>query len=796
MTSARKTMNRREFLRTAGVGLIGASVAWQFGGTLAWGQLPPDASSTLLGEDNLFDLSPMWRVTNGIKNEAPRLAFDARGNPSIAWIAEDGEGEHVMLTRFSRGEFDEPERLSGEPYRAIHPEIVRLDDDLVTVWSEHLGGRRWRLAARFWPDGRLLGLDDEEGLAWQPAIAAVESALWVVYECLRPGRRPMIVARRLERSGWGPAISISDAPQDDCRRPAIAADGQGQVWVAWDQTEGAGGPRVLLTRFDGQEIDNVRDISRHPAGNIAPALAVDAADRVWVGWHSNRRGEREWDIPRWFQLRCLVDGILHEPDAGDPPGKDLEAHGTVQGFEFCRLLAASDGRIIITGRPSHNFCLQHYHGNRWSPLWRLPEDGWGGRGQYLEAALDSGGDLWVARRDLGFNVLQRIEGMNLEKAEPALRPLRENRMARFPVPVNILKKPEWEPLEELEGIEESLQFFYGDTHGHTWMSDGMGDVDEYYHLRRDYYADDFASLTDHDTFVGNGLLPSEFELIKEITQQFHEDGRFVTLFGQEYTSARYPRQIGHKNLYCVSQEVPLFDHTDDPTDTSAKLNAKAREHRCLIIPHHTGWTGTDWEGADREVQRLAEIVSNHGCFEYMGNEPIKHRGGARGCFIQDGLAMGLRFGLIGGSDSHGLLWHHRAGWKRDCNRTGLACVLAPRLTREAIFDALWRRRTFASTGTKPRMDFRVNGHLMGEEIETSETGVSIRVDVTAPEVLDYLTIVKNNEDWYDYGGEGFRSRFTVSDDELEPGVSWYYLRVTFKTGDMAWSSPVWVTRKV
>jgi len=58
------------------------------------------------------------------------------------------------------------------------------------------------------------------------------------------------------------------------------------------------------------------------------------------------------------------------------------------------------------------------------------------------------------------------------------------------------------------------------------------------------------------------------------------------------------------------------------------------------------------------AQPLVEIISVHGAFEFMGNKPIPHRGGKKDCFVQDGLARGLRFGIVGGSDSHGLIWHH------------------------------------------------------------------------------------------------------------------------------------------
>ena len=147
-------------------------------------------------------------------------------------------------------------------------------------------------------------------------------------------------------------------------------------------------------------------------------------------------------------------------------------------------------------------------------------------------------------------------------------------------------------------------------------------------------------MTDHDNFIANGLIPSEWERIKQITKHFNEDGRFVTLFGQEWTTGRPPRGFGHKNIYHTDIEIPLYDHTDPESKDVHQLYAECKKWGSIAIPHHIGWTGVDWENHDEEIVPLVEIVSNHGVFEYQGNRPIPHRGGMRGCFVQDGLARG------------------------------------------------------------------------------------------------------------------------------------------------------------
>ena len=43
---------------------------------------------------------------------------------------------------------------------------------------------------------------------------------------------------------------------------------------------------------------------------------------------------------------------------------------------------------------------------------------------------------------------------------------------------------------------------------------------------------------------------------------------------------------------------------------------------------------------------------------------------------------------------------------------------ATELTRPAIFEAIRKRRSYATTGEPIQVEFRVNGHLMGSEIDS------------------------------------------------------------------------------
>ena len=71
-------------------------------------------------------------------------------------------------------------------------------------------------------------------------------------------------------------------------------------------------------------------------------------------------------------------------------------------------------------------------------------------------------------------------------------------------------------------------------------------------------------------------------------------------------------------------------------------------------------------------------------------------------------------------------------------------ILARELTREAIFDALRHRHNYATTQARIVLDFRINGHIMGEEIEI-EGDPQIVVDVRGTDQIREVVLVRDGK---------------------------------------------------
>jgi len=152
----------------------------------------------------------------------------------------------------------------------------------------------------------------------------------------------------------------------------------------------------------------------------------------------------------------------------------------------------------------------------------------------------------------------------------------------------------------------------------------------------------------------------------------------------------------------------------------------------LVIPH-IGGGPPDWSHPpDPRIERLFEVASVHGVFEESWQ---KH------------LEAGLRQGVIAAGDTHttsmgiaypGLIY---------ATTNGLAGVYALGKNRDDIWDGLYERRTFATTGnTRILMGFEVNGEPMGGEISSvlnREARISAKVSGTAPIVR--VDLLKNSK---------------------------------------------------
>jgi hypothetical protein len=345
------------------------------------------------------------------------------------------------------------------------------------------------------------------------------------------------------------------------------------------------------------------------------------------------------------------------------------------------------------------------------------------------------------------------------------------------------------PFVKRDKKEESL--YWGDLHAHTRFSDGLGTPEECYEFAQKVAALDFAAIADHSAHFSE----EEWEKTLEVNEHYHQPGKFVTFHGFELNVK------GDRNVYYLKKDKPIYPyhiHQLKPGGMEGnkrpfqEIKKILWEKKGLII-HHQHAGPLREEHYLPELFRLVEIYSIWGNCEYRGCPRPIGEGGK--IFVQDYLARGWKLGFIGGSDCHA----GRPGesnWLRRQYRyhNGLTAIYAPELTREALWNSLWQRKCYATTGHRPFIEFKINHSPMGAEIELPHKTAPRRIqaEIIGTEVLEKIELIKNNQVILTLKSRTERKQIDWVDQTQPSKEDYYYLRVTQKDKELAWTSPIWV----
>jgi hypothetical protein len=291
------------------------------------------------------------------------------------------------------------------------------------------------------------------------------------------------------------------------------------------------------------------------------------------------------------------------------------------------------------------------------------------------------------------------------------------------------------------------RIYWGDTHGHISFADGQGTPDGYFRFARDDARLDFVTLSEHDLWLDD----AEWRTLQQMVAKYHEDGRFIPILGYEWTVSP---PGGHHNVYFANPNSQRIGGqiTGNLRELYTKLRQRYRTGEVLTIPH--AHNPGNWQLGDPELERLVEITSVHGTFEWYGNRYLQ---------------QGWRVGFIGSSDNH----YEQPGYTGTgriflSQRGGLAAVMTDHKSSGAIFSAMRDRRAYATGGQRIILDASLDGAPMGSTVVTTGRRVVVcRAMGTAP--IEAIDVVKN-------GSVVYSKRYLFGD--VEPHC---WLRVGFES---------------
>jgi hypothetical protein len=240
-----------------------------------------------------------------------------------------------------------------------------------------------------------------------------------------------------------------------------------------------------------------------------------------------------------------------------------------------------------------------------------------------------------------------------------------------------------------------LRRYWGDLHGQSGETIGMGSAEDYFRYARDAAFIDMVGHQGNDFQITDAF----WATLNELTAAFDAPGKFVCLPGYEWSGNT--GMGGDRNILYRREGRPIRRSShilvQGETSTDAIYTAdalfRALEGEDAIVIAHVGGRYADVKYAhDGRLERAVEVHSTWGTFEWI---------------LHDAFEQGYRVGVVCHSDDHkGRPGATRPGASSFGAVGGLTCYFMPELTRDALFEALRQRHHYGTTGTRIFIDLR------------------------------------------------------------------------------------------
>jgi len=788
-----------------------------------------------LGGRVLVDRVPFTETASGERDaDFPTLLAHSSGELWSAWVEYQGNGKNAVVARRYDGRaWAAPQTVSG-PHTDVHS-VKAARDKSGAVWffwaaqvesNWDIYARRWNGTA--WSNIERLS-DDAQPDTYPAAVSDSNGNAWVAWQGFRNGKSD-IFARRYDGAAWSAAERVSDSPANDWQ-PALAADKLGRVYVAWDSYD-RGNYDVMLRRFAGGQWSAPMAAAATQKFEAYPTLACDDENRLWVAWNE---AAYEWGkdtgflvkiggtplySDRWVNTAVLDGDTWKEParaftaslpdglrDHNDLPALTPDGAGRMWLFFRHRTL-----RIKNTppDTPAHRAAWEiygsAYDGQRWSAPVALPFSA--GRQDMRTSFTGSGapGAIYAAypsdRRDFEEFLYKKVQVNITHISLPGragnamqLQP-RADTMVKAPV----VHENESADLARIRAEAWTLngktyKIYRGDTHRHTEFSmDGNtdGSLMDAYRYAIDAASLDFLLVSEHNGAGGPDEEYINFTL-QQMVDLFTVPGTFVPVYGYE-RSVVYPN--GHRNILFAKRgnpTLPILVDEQKGRAGAAKLYEYLRRTGGIAISHTSASSmGTDWRDNDPEVEPLVEIyqgdrVSNE--YEgapkaaYTGNLASAPGGFRPAGYVWNAWAKGYKLGVQSASDH--LSTH-----------ISYACTIATELTRQGLIDAMKARHSYGATDNIV-LDYRAEAagkqYLQGETLKSTASPVLV-IAAKGTRPIRQIDIIRDNKLIHSRTPMEREVSFRYKDTATVAKESYFYVRVIQVDDQIAWSSPVWVTK--
>lgn len=357
--------------------------------------------------------------------------------------------------------------------------------------------------------------------------------------------------------------------------------------------------------------------------------------------------------------------------------------------------------------------------------------------------------------------------------------------------------------------------FWGRVRGLLNRSKEGENIENYIRNVRDEIADNFYVSSPFEN-----IEETSGELWKHYMQniaEFEEANRFTTFLGFQW--AGVPKEEGARQIIFAKDNKQLIRKKDAKGNTLKKLYKNFSPKEIISIPILTMSEEFEFnfENFDPEVERVVEIYNSWGsseCSEKEGNTfPVNQKKPSKDAIdgsIIKALNKNNRFGFVaGGYDDKGFFAEFLQNSHKQYNE-GLTGILASELNRTTLFESLYQRACYATSGEKIIVGYEIAGFIMGSEVSTLDkpgllVNRHINVFAAGTQPITKIEIIRNGKVLYSHipKEKNRYQQFTYDDMESlesilidnkdkKPPFVYYYVRVLQEDGHVAWASPVWI----
>lgn len=342
----------------------------------------------------------------------------------------------------------------------------------------------------------------------------------------------------------------------------------------------------------------------------------------------------------------------------------------------------------------------------------------------------------------------------------------------------------------------TLQWYYGNLHSHTALSDGTGPATAAFNFSEAALCMDFLGVSDHNHATA-GMTLANWAQGKQEADSFSNQN-FLALYGMEWGTISTG---GHVVVYGEDSLVgwetgnyQKFVNEGNYTGSGGLFNVLQQSGKkifnSLAHPDNADFnqlSTTYLASADNMVAGCAiengPSTSNDTLYSDYPS-PMAYLS-----YFRTLLAMGYHVGPTIDHDNHNLT-HGRTAFSR-------TAVLSASLAKHHMMDALRQKRFMATQDCGAVLDFRVNGVLMGSQ--TVQPGVpTIQVSASTSVPINTLRIQSG------VPGSGTNATILTSTTTstlnfthlglADGSTRYYYVDITLSDGRRIISSPVWYTR--